>query len=175
MKKVSFLCEHRGEYSGTPHTIAKVYEEGSVNLEEKVMRLCNSDFWIEVPVNKYAVCTIELPDWMSEEEYIRNWVDWKYVWGRGCSKEWPEKWQRFFCQVSAEKCLAMVKLLKVKKFKSEFRKSLRIQLEEWLNSEERKYPMPFSPKQWSTLVDPYLKNESYRLENNLYRSSRSIY
>jgi len=39
----------------------------------------------------WEVHEIELPDWLSTEEYCKSFVKWKYFWGLGADSNWPEK------------------------------------------------------------------------------------
>jgi hypothetical protein len=62
----------------------------------------------------------------------------------------PELWLEKLRELPYGRQSACVKLLKTKKFRSVFRKSLRNQLENWLNGNG--YETPFSWKQWNCLM-----------------------
>jgi len=112
---------------------------------------------------------IELPEWLSTEEYCKTYRTWKYFWGLGANPEWPEKWQRILVRkgYSPADRLACIQLLMTKKFRSKFRSDLCAQLKTWL--EEERYPHPFSPKQWDKLVNKYVVWRAAQLETALNR------
>ena len=119
----------------------------------------------------YAMETITLPSWLPLDEYLQNLISWKYAWGSGVDVEWPETWQRGIAKISSTADrIAVVKLLATKKFRSEFRKSLRDRLVEWLEtpSEKRAYPSPFSARQWETLVNVHIIREAKSVDSQLY-------
>jgi hypothetical protein len=119
---------------------------------------------VDLSTTEWEVHEIELPEWLSTEEYCTSYLKWKYFWGLGANPEWPETWQRLLTRkgLSTADRLACIQLLKTKKFRSEFRKGLHAQLVNWLN--EERYPYPFSPKQWDKLVNKYVTWEADRLE-----------
>lgn len=169
MKTHQILCRHTGEYSSTSKDPVAVWS-GQVDLSEKHDCILNSDDWRPVTVDKWAVREVTLPDWLSPEEWIGDWVGWKYTWGMGVDTEWPEAWQRALKKLDTVERLACVKLLKVKNFRSEFRQSLRAQLEQWLAGLRPTYGSPFSPRQWEVLIQYGLKYEANAISAGLYRS-----
>lgn len=162
---------HYGEISYTAKTPHCELSKFAGNLEEKKMCCWSSDDWQLVPVNKYEVREITLPDWLFPAEYCRDHVAWKYTWGIGKEIiEQSEMIQRFLKPLDECRKLAAWKLIKTKTFKSTFRQNLRDQLENWLNSDDRKYDSPFSGKQWSCLCDQYTALEAKRISSNLYHN-----
>lgn len=165
------LTEHHGEVSYTSKTPIAVWE-GQVDLTvQKTCIWSNSD-WRHVYVDRYAVVEIELPDWLPPGEWIARQTAWKYTWGMGVPKDWPESWQRALLEMGSAETLACIKLLKPKKLRSEFRKSLKAQLLAWIETpaDERKYNTPFSPKQWGSLLNTYVRREAKDISTYLYRS-----
>lgn len=79
---------------------------------------------------------------------------------------------------AARKCWLAAKLLKTKKFRSEFRLSLRDQLVAWLElaPADRKYDSPFSPRQWGCLITSFLARKADAMDRSLYqdRSPRGV-
>lgn len=122
---------------------------------------------VDLSTTGWEVHEIELPDWLSTEEYCKSFVKWKYFWGLGADPNWPEKWQRLLTRggFSPSDRLACIQLLKTKKFRSKFRSDLHAQLVNWLT--EERYPYPFSPKQWDKLVNKYVIWRAARLETAL--------
>lgn len=113
---------------------------------------------------------VDLPDWLSPEEYLSERERWEYSWGMGMPLDWPEPWQRFVVSVGdPDRRLGVIKLLKAQRLRSPFRISLRKQLVEWLETppEERRFDSPFSPKQWAAVL-PWDYRETDRLMGNIY-------
>ena len=170
---VKFLTEMFGENSTTSKTPVAVLGEREVNMDETVTCCVSSDFDMLVSVARYGTCEVELPEWLSPAEWLQHQVAWKYAWGFGVEKTWPEAWQRFVaynCSGASTKRLAVVKLLKTKSFRSNFRASLRRQLETWMATPEgeRQYGNPFSSKQWDALCEIHTAREAKCLDNQLY-------
>jgi hypothetical protein len=171
MKTHQILCQHTGEISYTSKDPVAVWA-GQVDLTEQQDCILSSDDWRPVSVPKWEVREVTLPDWLSPEGWIRDSVYWKYCWGSGVDREWPEGWQRGLLRMNTAERLACVKLLKVKTFRSEFRASLRDQLEKWLEtpSDLRQHNSPFSTRQWDCLIDDRLAREAKYVDEGLYRS-----
>lgn len=170
MKTHQILCRHTGEYSHTAKDPVAVWT-GQVDLTEKQDCILNSDDWRPWTVDRWEIREVELPDWLEPQEWIRNTVSWKYLWGMGADRDWPESWQRAIIRMNAAEKLACIKLLKVKNFRSEFRASLRQQLELWIAG-DRRYDTPFSHRQWDVLLQPQLVREADSIDRYLYRSGR---
>lgn len=184
---VVFLTRQLGENSTTPRDPVAVYDpEGKhkdITFEETTSCCLNSGDDRLVAVQLYGTTDVELPSWLDPNEWLHNRTAWKWAWGCGCDKTWPEAWQRFVAYDCARNChggyegtarrLAAVKLLKVKKFRSEFRRSLRDRLEAWLATpaNEREYASPFSFRQWECLTR-YEHFEAKRTDHSLYYAGR---
>ena len=158
MKTHQILFEHLGEYSYTEKQPTKVYTEGMVDLSaETTHTIFNSDDWRPCSVTRYEVREVELPDWLSPERWLSrcDYVRWHFVW---CShkdaRSWPESWQVCLFNHSDRARQALARLLGTKNFRSDFRRSLRQQLEDWINmpETERRYASPFSDRQWGVLL-----------------------
>lgn len=158
MKTHKILFEHLGEYSYTEKSPVKVYVEGIVDLSEKTSHaILGSDDFRPCPVTRWEVREVALPDWMPPERYLArcDYVRWKFVWSsHPDAKTWPQTWQGFLFRIDEYKREAAVKLLATKNFRSDFRQSLREQLERWLDTpeSERQYASPFSQRQWQALL-----------------------
>ena len=173
MKTHQILLRQTGEVSYTPRDPVAVYEPGTVDLEETTSCCLSSDDWRLVSTKLWEVREITLPDWLAPEEWLRNTTVWKWAWGCGVDPEWPEAWQRTLAQggFSCAQRIACVKLLGTKKFRSEFRASLKEQLVAWIeNPEGRKYDRPFSQRQWDRLINVYVAREARQLDEALYRN-----
>ena len=152
MKTHTILYQHLGELSYTEKQPVSVYT-GQVDLSEEKNCLYSNDDWRLTPVKKYAVKDVELPDWMSPEEWLYNcnYLKWHRLWSFRGTKELPETWQRKLLQIDGKQLTACAKLLTAS-LRSPFRQSLREQLVGWLNKEENEYPSPFSWRQWESLL-----------------------
>ena len=171
----TIIFKHTGEISYTPRTPYAVAPRPDLDLSATKTALASSDMWQPVEVDLYETGEVELPAWLDPETWIANPTVWKWTWGFGADKAWPEAWQRFLAyqtKGNGAAKLACVKLLKTKKFRSEFRASLRRQLETWLDTpeEERRYESPFSPKQWHALIDHHMAMDAKRLDSALYHA-----
>jgi len=167
------LCKKTGENATTAADLIRLYNEAEdaalLSVTDSFCVSFDNDMLVSCKV--YEVHEVELPEWLSVEEWCANTTKWKYTWGFGVKKDWPETVQRFVSEVDGEgERLAVVKLLETKKFRSEFRKSLRVQLDAYLATPvaERKFASPFSPKQWECLVDRYVAREASQLSSSLY-------
>lgn len=175
MKTHKILFKHIGENSDTAKKPHQVWEN-QVDLDEQVRCCLNWDDDRPVKTDKWAVYDVTLPDWLDPVEWIRHDIDWHYAWMFGVDPEWPEAWQRWFAytNLSEGQKLAGVKLLKTKSFRSGFRRSLREQLETWLDApaEARKYDTPFSHKQWGCLIDRWTARDARDKGSRIYYGSR---
>ncbi len=167
------LCKKYGENLPTAATPIRPYTEADEPLLSEKATFCMSfDNDMLVSGNLYEVWNVELPEWLSPEEWCTDQVDWKYTWGMGVEKTWCEAWQRGLARLNCEERYACAGLLKTKTFRSTFRKSLRDQLVAWLETapENRKYNNPFSAKQWDALLNVYVMRDAKRLSESLYRA-----
>ena len=169
----SVLYIKAGENSTTPATPMAAWRE-QVDLSTTAVYCLSAEDDQLVSRPKYEVHEIELPSWMTTNEYCLNYISWKYLWGCGADPEWPEEWQRLLINGRTAEKLALIQLLKTKKFRSEFRMGLRDQLVTWLNDTERRYASPFSPKQWDTLLNKYLLRDAVQLGEKLYRDRQYL-
>lgn len=141
-----------------------------VDLEETGTFCASSDWDMLVPAKLYEVRDITLPSWMSADEWCRRSIEWKYVWGAGVDMSWPESWQRGLAGMSFADRAAACKLLNTKKFRSNFRKSLRDQIVTWFETpaEARRYDSPLSARQWETIALPSWQTK--RDQEAIYRA-----
>lgn len=170
MKTHKVLFSRKGnENSTTPPTPIGSWEE-QVSLDEKGTFCLSSDDDRPVQDFLYEVREILLPDFLSVKDWISNMTYWKYNWACGVDPNWSESWQKGLLRLRTVERLVLVELLKVKTFKSEFRKSLRAQLETWLETPEdqRKHSSPFSGRQYDTITTQSHGYRAKSLEARLY-------
>jgi len=119
---------------------------------------------IELPL--YQVKKVLIPEWLDEYEWVIFSKKYCRMFLFGLSMDAEEVIIRGILEAdfSDVQEYFLIQLLRVKNFKSEFRKSLREQAEMWLRTqiEGRKYSNPFSYKQWGCLIAqgfPQVKKE----------------
>ena len=163
MKTVTYLTCHYGENSNTAKSIVSIWDDArmDIDFDEEIMCCLYWDDDRLVPTKKWGKVEVTMPEWLSSDEYLRDYVGWSYAWGRGVDKAWPESWQRSIKNMPdrAER-VAIIELLAQKNFRSAFRKSLRDGIVAWLETspEDRKYAYPLSSKQIGYIVTHRHKN-----------------
>lgn len=174
MKTYKILFEHYGENSDTAKSPVAVWDN-QVDLSATRTCCTNWDDNSLVSVNRYQVLDVTLPNWLDANEWIRNALKWQWAWDLGVDASWPESWQRWFIGKASEAAkLAIIKLLKTKNFRSEFRQSLRDQFVQYVETPEeaRQYNSPFSPRQWDKLIDKHTTLDARRMSNDIYYAHR---
>lgn len=167
------LFKKNGENMTTPADPVRAFVEGKDEplLTEKATFCVSFDNDMLVQANLYEVYDVVLPPWMSVEEWCADCVGWKHAWGAGIDPSWSEEWQRGLRQLSNVERVAACKLLKTKTFRSDFRKSLRAQIENWLNTADtRTHRSPLSERQWDAICDRHVALEAKRISNSLYHN-----
>lgn len=152
-----------------------------VNLDETEQCLYSSDDFRLIPVKRYEVKEITFPDYIDIKKWATNVsyrVDIKYLEGRAYAAGLDrDKLTEMLTYEKANKLVSLSGieqyscfiLLKVKNFRSSFRKSLRKQLETWLNGESQ-YSSPFSMKQWGCLTSNIPHWQMKRIDEGIYYS-----
>jgi hypothetical protein len=161
MKKLTVLLEHIGEISYTPHdpvdcevlsvdgdtvTIDKRGDISAIDITEQCTRLISHDFWEPTQVDRWELKQITVPDWFTGRDFYKARRLLQQLDGLEVSRA---AFYKLHGMHSNARQIA-IDLLKVKKFRSAFRRSLRDQLDKWLHSDSV-FPSPFSPKQWECL------------------------
>lgn len=172
MKKYRIVFAHYGEISYTAKTPSCLLDDFTDDINKEISCCLSSDDLRLVPVKKYEVREVTLPDFLDANKWIKNHVYWKYAWGTcaGLIDE-PENIQLFFYSIRDTALrLAIWKLYKTVKFRSDFRKSLKDRLIEWINApvDNRQYDFPFSHRQIDCLIDRYTAIEAKRISESLY-------
>ena len=161
MKKVKFLTRAYGEYNYTPRTIEAPYIGQGYNKEELHPTILSSSDWRPTSKLKYSVDEIEIPEWMEASEFSEH--NWKWYKAIGGNEDLGKvAYDKITAIQNGTIRLALVKLLKQKSFRSDFRKSLRLQLEKWLYGDSE-YQYPFSDKQFSFIINDYLRVEAKQI------------
>ena len=153
MVTYKILCKHFGENADTARDPIREYAQADLPLlVEKAWRCANAGFDMPVEINLYSVVDVALPDWMTVDEYIRDRVKFRYFVGFGGDLSWGRTWFYRLTELPEALRYCCIKLLKVKNFRSDFRKSLREQLERWLNAESVEHSFPFSTRQMDFVI-----------------------
>jgi hypothetical protein len=144
-----------------------------LSLESSFCRNWDDDMLVKAKV--YETRQVNLPDWMSLDEWLKTNIAWSFLWiqiGSEMANTLPESWQRTFLMWNDSKVLSCVKLLNTKTFRSELRRSLCEQLKTWLDTpkELRKFESPFSSRQWEVICDERVARDAKRTSQNLYNS-----
>ena len=141
--KYKALLQQLGENSTTsPDPVAEVISVAgdtvtarrrdntyTVNLKEQKTCCFSFDNDMLVQVDRYAMGEIEVPDWMTCDEYLSHQTALKWYLGFGGQLTWPRQWFFRLDRLGEKARFAAIKLLNVKTFRSPFRMSLRSQLE----------------------------------------------
>jgi len=175
------LFERNGEVSDTLAPLREFDPAKDAELlEEQKAFIQGPDDFTQYEAPRFLVKRVVLPDWMDPAEWCRNEIDWRYLWAI-VPAEWPETWQRALMLVKERAgmpaVLAIVNLLKTKEFRSPFRRSLRDQIVEWMETpeEDRKYKLPLSPRQFDAIMDYATVVKARVLESRVYNSVSKTY
>ena len=107
-----------------------------------------------------------MPKWLDPEDYKKNKSKYIIAWTLGvplnisCER---------IMMLQPKQVYVIGQLLKTKKFKSNYRKSLRSRLDAWLEDVDSDYFSPFSNKQWETVINDHVIRNTVRLIQNLHR------
>lgn len=124
------------------------------DMTETVQQIISNDFWMPCTNPRYYVKAIDLPGWLTTEEYCRgtDHIYWNSLLRHGAEKlTGPEAHELFKLSRRAE-VGPLVKLLGTKKFRSEFRASLASQVREWIKADpDTRYAFPLSHNQMEAI------------------------
>lgn len=172
---MAVLVSHRvlfrksGEAAFTDPSPVGPYVEGAVNMGEIKRGIISMDDFGAADFPLYEVHEVKLPEGLSVEEWVRNWVKFRFLWGtHPYAIELPLSVQYKLFEFGEAQKFGALKLLATKKFRSSFRESLRNQLSVWLADPSPVYESPFSPKQWSSVVSVYDAREAKRIASSIY-------
>ena len=164
-KKVVLISEFPEGLFLARHTHYPKYklDEFKGNLEEMI---------IDVPwdsdtapgqgrdIPRYKKEEHEIPGWMPEDYYIRNYIHLRSFWGmipKTTKRAWHQKLFTIYKDGDAYGVYLIYTLLKVEKFRSTFRQSICDQVVTWLDDPDPKYSFPLSARQRQSLDTEYTK------------------
>ncbi len=167
-KTITLKClfRHTGVNSDSAYDFVKVFEDSDEALLSAKRSCCyyhDDDRLVEI--NEYKVLEVTILEGMdiTQMRYLQ-WL-WQEAAEVGADvREIPLAWQLKIRELSDTARIACLELLKVKNFRSDFRKSLRNQLESWCKGESA-HSTPFSPKQMEYISRP--KYQVDRIENSI--------
>ena len=167
-RNVKVVLHASGENKGTYDILGELKSiKGTIDLNEKVDRFVSWDCNIPTSVPRYKVATIQLPKWLTFDEWNNNHIAWKYTWGMGVSKEWSENRQRkmfSMMRVNKTMVLAITKIVNSRPRKDS-RKKLKDQVTKWLDSKSQK----FNYDNGRLLINKWLTIEANQIDSQLYR------
>jgi hypothetical protein len=150
-KTVEVVYYASGENSGTYSPLCFIESfPADRDINEKTEKFINWDCNIYVSCDMYKIQKIEVPEWITEQEFLKDYISHKYAFGLAydfyitLSKE---EWSKF--KTLSEKYKFFIDEYFKGNTKNEFKKSLRAQIIDWLNSPyDYKRPQPLSPRQF---------------------------
>lgn len=161
MKTYSIVYDRKGnELSYTPGSPIGEVGKVDVDMGEVSQFLFSSDMWIPVFEKRFYIKNIELPDCIPIDLYLQRqnwiWLNKSYI-NSKLDPLKPEIFKALFLHyrdghLSEKKFSAAVGLLTTKKFRNQFRASLRDQITSWCLAENRTYVSPLSHKQWDCIL-----------------------
>lgn len=140
----------------------------TISVLEKKTVCAGPDWDMPVESDKYRLVTANLEDWIDPKEWLSEFRnDIKFFLARGGRLEWGETHVRKLLTLQADYQVACLDLLNVKEFRSEFRASLRKQLDAWLNGTSH-YDQPFTQRQWDCLVTSHVIRKRKNADRQVY-------
>ena len=161
MKKVTYLAEQMGEYVYTPRTLREEYVGQPYDKEIMAKTIRSYDDWRPEPKLRWGLIDVEIPDWMTPNEYVGQEINWKYFKIIGGTEALGRKAYYRLIDLHGSLRVACVKLLNTKNFRSDYRASLRLQLDKWIDGDSP-FSSPFSQKQQNSIVNEYIVIEAKR-------------
>ena len=164
MKLQKIVYYASGENSGT-YSAKCFLENFTGDLNEKTERFVSWDCNIPTEVDMFRVREVQLPDWMSENEFMEWEIDYKYAIGLA---------GECVIEMSREKFMNFKDLSEKKKYwygwakksKNAFITSLFNQFDQWL--EDPKFKSPLSEKQWEYATRYCPLYEAKAISKSLY-------
>ena len=179
MKKVTLVLRHYGENAGGydmvgPLDMVADYDPAAM---KSVCVSYDNDMLIEVPRDKLV--EVEVPEWFDFSEF-RSEIAIKYLLAYGYEWSMGENVLRKLYPLIAHTngtgyyvYLLLNAVIKVKNPRSEFKKSIKAQVEEWLNG-QGKYALPLSTRQFAAIGSSHARFAYDRTAAGAYLSRSGI-
>ena len=152
-KQVLMIRNGEFERTLTPFKDPSKLSKSELNelLSKKVDKIISNDNWMIVTVPKYEMEEIDIPSWLSVDEYIKKHITWKYfLYMFKDNGENDEKLARKFFPNHDYSRFCIVKLYQSNP-RTKYKRSLKNQVEQWIEDDDTKFDLPLSPKQIKSL------------------------
>lgn len=168
MKKQKMVYYANGENRGT-YGFLCFAENFTGDLTEKTEKFVSWDCNIYVECDKYKLCELEIPDWMSENEWKWYEIDYKYTIGlTGLSADELSEVRFHNLRKLGEKYKYFIGWLMKKNTKNAYMLSIRDQVISWLDTQENRHAAPLSEKQWEAATRHCPLWEAKSISTRLY-------
>jgi len=162
MKMVQFLTRAYGEYNSTPRSIEAPYVGQEFDMITMHPTILSSSDWRPTSKPLYAVEDVSIPEWQDPKDY--NSFAWKWYKAIGGNEDLGKSaYEKITAIDNGHYRLAIVKLLNQKSFRSAFRQSLRLQIEDWLHNPKNIFQYPFSEKQFTYVITDHIRIEARQI------------
>jgi len=158
MKTVTFLTRAIGEYSTTERSIEGVYtDDMDIDFEKEHLCIRNSDDWTPCSKKLYELKDVEIPEWMEASKFNPLlWMQYTRIGGNEDLGENAYNELTEFMYSNERLVEACLTILKVKNFRSDFRKSLRTQIDDYLVGKSE-YSTPLTQRQVDCVLPNYYR------------------
>lgn len=167
MKKQNVIYHANGENQGTYGPLCFA-ENFTGDINERCTRFMSWDFDMPVEVERYRDCTISMPDWMQESQYLSNHVGLEFAVGLAGTSVYEMNPDQFFRFIDLGERMQYWYGWALKQ-KSAFIQSLLANFQAWLNG-ENEYKSPLSQAQWEAGIKFCPLYKAKQISNKLYYS-----
>lgn len=170
MKK-EIIYHANGENSGTYGPLC-FKENFTEDINEKTEKFVSWDCNIYQTVDKYKVRAVEIPNWMNEQFFLNNYIEYKYIIGltEFNPDELTEVQYKNLCKLG-EKYKFFIGWILKKNSKNTFINSIQDQIKTWLNNPDNQYGQPLSQRQFEAASKFCPLYEAKQISSYLYRHS----
>lgn len=176
----TLIGEQRGKVPGAKHTpalVAVFVDVDCVTVRYPAYGTPEPEFTInlaercaDIDALRWSFLSVDLPDWLSVDEYIRYHVAWEFGWAQGIRKAWAEGWQRDVLALEGPCRVAAADLINSRPDRSAFHGRMRQRLATYLNTppKDRKWDSPFGGRQWARLIDGRIRRMARTMAESTY-------
>lgn len=168
MKKVEVVFYQAGENNGT-WSPKCFLENFTGDLAEKTTRLISHDFWQPIEVDMFKVVVVPMPEFFTEEVYLRHSIDLRFARAYGMPENISEVEFYNFIRLDGRYQHFLCWLLKGNT-KNSFKLSIREQVKAWLSTERPAHNMPLTQRQYEAVTKFYPSYEYKQISNHVYNN-----
>ena len=173
MKSIQIVFINNGENCGTYSPLCFLNSfPADKDINEKCERFISWDCNIYTSTDLYRVRVENLPDWMTEDYYLQNHIDWKFAHAQApdfCDQLTQDQFNKF--KGLGEKYQYFIGSYFEGKTKNPFKISIRAQIMEWINAPyDYKRPQPLSPRQFEAATKYTPLYNAGRISSRVYNS-----